>query len=105
MMPITAILLFAFTLADFSSFTYCKENSRGPFESQCVQLDSQGKGDVTFKRREAGPINVRIELSPAARDRFITTLSATNYLVGSESYESRRKVADLGRKHLILETA
>ena len=100
-----ASLLFAFTLADFSSFTFCKENSRGPYELQCVQLDSEAKGEVKFKRREADTISVQIQLSPSARDRFISALSATNYLEGGETYESRRKVADLGRKRLTLETS
>jgi hypothetical protein len=103
MMSPTVALLFLFTLADFSSFTYCKQNSRGPYESQCVQLDSQAKGEVTFKRRDADTTTVQIELSPAARDRFLATLSATNYLEASDTYESRRKVADLGRKRLTLE--
>jgi len=90
--------------ADFSSFTYCKENSRGLYESQCVQLDASARGEVRFKRRDADPESVQIQLSPGAKDRFISVLSTLNYLEDAADYESHRKVADLGRKHLILET-
>jgi hypothetical protein len=97
-------LVSVLALADFTSFTFCRENSRGPFELQCVQLDFQAKGEVKFKRRGADTINAAIQLSPAARDRFIAVLSATGYLNGPEKYESGRKVADLGQKRLTLVT-
>ena len=90
--------------ADFSSFTYCRQNSRGPYELQCVQLDPDGKGEVKFKRREAETVTVGVQLSLPAKSRFIAALAATNYLENSQTYESGRKVADLGRKHLALET-
>jgi len=98
-----AIFLSILRLADFSSFTYCHENSRGLYELQCVQLDSTAKGEVKFKRRQADAVNVQIQLSPAARERFMAALEATNYLAQGETYESNRKVADLGPKHLTLE--
>ncbi|HYR86986.1 MAG TPA: hypothetical protein VE422_23075 [Terriglobia bacterium] len=98
-----AILVSFLTLADFSSFSYCRENSRGPYELQCVQLDSNAKGEVKFKRREAETVNVLIQLSQAAQDRFLAVLAATNYLDQADTYESNRKVADLGRKRLTLE--
>src|SRR5262245_9997290 len=98
------ILLSLLAQADFSSFTYCRQNSRGPYELQCVQLDPDGKGQVNFKRSEAEHVNVGIQLSPAAKSRFISSLAGTNYLENGQSYESGRKVADLGRKHLTLET-
>ena len=98
-----AIFLSILRLADFTSFTYCRENSRGLYELQCVQLDSTAKGEVKFKRRQADSVNVQIQLSPAARERFMAALEATNYLAQGETYESNRKVADLGRKHLTIE--
>ncbi|PYS29653.1 MAG: hypothetical protein DMG11_08215 [Acidobacteria bacterium] len=98
-----AILVSFLTLADFSNFTYCRENSRGLYELQCVQLDANAKGEVKFKRREAETVNVPIQLSQPARDRFLAVLAATNYLDQGETYESNRKVADLGRKRLTLE--
>ena len=36
-----AMFLSVLALADFSSFTYCHENTRGPYELQCIQLDSE----------------------------------------------------------------
>jgi hypothetical protein len=98
-----AIVISFLALADFSNFTYCRENSRGPYELQCVQLDSSAKGEVKFKRREAETVNVQIQLSQAGRDRFLAALAATNYLDQAETYESNRKVADLGRKRLTIE--
>ena len=89
---------------DFSNFTYCHENTRGPFELQCVRLDPNAKGEVTFKRRDDETVKLGVQLSASARDRFITVLAAINYLESGETYESRRKVADLGRKRLTLET-
>src|SRR4029077_7111525 len=99
-MSFLAVLLSLLALADFSSFTFCRENSRGPFELQCVQLDAGAKGEVKFKRRGADTITASIQLSPAARDRFNGVLGATGNLNGAEKYESGRKVADLGQKHL-----
>ena len=98
-----AFFLAVLPLADFSSFTYCRETSRGLYELQCVQLDPQAKGEVKFKRRESDTINVHIQLSPAAQERFIAVLEATNSLAQGDTYESGRKVADLGRKRLTLE--
>ena len=102
-MIVSAILISFLTLADFATFTYCRENSRGLYELQCVQLDGDAKGEVKFKRRDADTVNVKIQLSPAARDRFVGVLAATNYLEHGDTYESPRKVADLGRKRLTIE--
>jgi hypothetical protein len=92
-----------FMLADFSSFTYCHENTRGPYEMQCIQLDAEAKGEVKFKRRQAETVNVSIQLSPAGRDKFLSVLSATSYLDHPETFESGKKIADLGAKHLTVE--
>ena len=98
------ILLFSFfRFADFSSFTYCHENTRGPYEIQCIQLDSEAKGEVKFKRRQAETVNVPIQLSPPGRERFIAALVATNYLDHPETFESGKKIADLGAKHFTIE--
>jgi hypothetical protein len=102
---ISAVFLFSFlAVADFSSFTYCHENTRGPYELQCIQLDPDAKGDVKFKRRQAETVNVAIQLSPAGRQKFLALLGATNYLEHPETFESGRKIADLGAKHLTVET-
>jgi hypothetical protein len=101
-MSLFAILLSVLTLADFSSFTFCRENSRGPFELQCVQFDAEAKGEVKFKRRGTDTITAAIQLSPAARGRFNAVLAATGNLNEADKYESGRKVADLGKKRLTL---
>ncbi len=103
-MNFLSLVLSFLLLADFSSFTFCRENSRGPFEMQCVQLDAAGKGEAKFKRRGADLITAAIQLSPQARDRFDTVIAATGNLSAAEKYESGRKVADLGKKHLTLVT-
>jgi len=96
---------FLFLFADFTSFTYCHENTRGPFELQCIQLDPVGKGEVKFKRRQADTVDLRIQLSPEAQEKFLSLLAGTNYLDHPETFESGKKIADLGAKHLTLETA
>jgi hypothetical protein len=103
-MTLSAIFLTLFAFADFSSFTFCRENSRGPFELQCVQLDADAKGEAKFKRRGADTISSSIQLSPAARDRFNAVIAATGNLSAADKYESGRKVADLGKKTLTLVT-
>src|ERR1700757_5269158 len=92
-----------FLLADFTSFTYCHDNSRGPYEVQCVQFDQNAKGEVKFKRREAETITVPIQLSDPAREKFLGVLAGTNYLDHPETFESGRKIADLGAKRVTLE--
>src|SRR5262245_10054542 len=99
----TAILVSFFALADFSSFTYCHDNNRGPYETQCVQLDADAKGEIRFKRRAAEAVNMPLQLSEAAKQRFVALLAATNYLENPETFESGRKIADLGAKRLIIE--
>jgi len=102
-MNFAAVLLSLLALADFSSFTYCHDNTRGPYETQCVRLDSDAKGEIKFKRREAETINLPLELSAAAREKFISLLAATNYLEHPETFESGKKIADLGAKRLSVE--
>ena len=104
MSSIASILIFSFfRLADFSVFTYCHENTRGPYEMQCIQLDAEAKGEVKFKRRQAETVNVPIQLSDAAREKFIAVVAGTNYLDHPETFESGKKIADLGAKHVTIE--
>jgi len=98
-----AALIYLLAFADFSSFTYCHDNTRGPYETQCVRLDADAKGEIKFKRREAEVINLPVQLSPAAREKFISLIAATNYLEHPETFESGKKIADLGAKRLTLE--
>jgi hypothetical protein len=99
----TAVLVSFLALTDFSSFTYCHDNTRGPYETQCVQLDADAKGEIRFKRRAAEAVNMPLQLSETARQKFTTLLAATNYLENPETFESGRKIADLGAKRLSIE--
>jgi len=101
LLPIVLLLLQSDA---FIKFNYCKESSRGLYELQCVDLDPSGKGMARFKRRGSEEIKVPVALSDGARERFVSAVVATNNLDGAESYESMRKVADLGKKHFTLET-
>lgn len=89
----------------FTHFTYCHEMSRGLFELQCVELDPAGKGLVEFKRKNGDPVKLGVLLSTPARERFLSMLDATNNLDQADTYESARKVADLGKKHVTIELA
>ena len=97
------LLFFYLALSDFTNFTYCHENTRGPYEMQCIQLDAEAKGEVKFRRRQAETVNVPIQLSQPARDKFMALLTATNYLDHPETFESGRKIADLGPKRLTIQ--
>jgi hypothetical protein len=99
----SAFFILLLTLADFSSFSYCHENTRGPYEVQCIQLDAAAKGDIKFKRRQADTVELPFELSPSAREKFLSLLAATNYLENPETFESGKKIADLGKKRLTVE--
>ena len=100
---VITLLLLTVLPQSFSHFSYCRENSRGPFELQCVELDAGGKGQVKLKHRDADSIGVDIELSPGAQNEFLAIVAATNNLEHADAYESNRKVADLGKKHLVIE--
>jgi len=100
---ISVFLISFLRLADFSSFTYCHENTRGPYEMQCIQLDGNARGEVKFKRRDADTINLPMQLSDTAKEKFLALLAATNYLDNPETFESGRKIADLGKKRLTIE--
>jgi hypothetical protein len=97
------LMLAATAQQDFTQFTYCRDaSSASNFETLCVQLDPNGVGEARFKRRDDDDIRLRIELSPGGKTQFLNVLAGTKYLANSANYESKRKVADLGRKHLTL---
>jgi len=98
------LLLLAAPQQSFTQFTYCRANAGGPFESLCIQLDPAGAGEARFKRREGEELKTAIALSPGGNTQFLRVLAGTKYLANAKTYESKRKVADLGRKHLTLET-
>jgi len=102
-MKFVLVLLLTLTQQSFTKFSYCHETSRGPYELQCVDLNSTGAGDVRLKPRGAEETNVTLELSNTARDRFLSALTAVNFLADGANYESKKKVADLGLKKIALD--
>jgi hypothetical protein len=105
-MNLLALLVFILlpTLQEpFSQFSYCRDTARGLYESQCVNFKADGTGELTFKRRGSEAVHLSLKLSPAGHTRFLAVLAATNHLSGAANWESKRKVADLGRKRLVLE--
>jgi len=48
-------------------------------------------------------VNMPLQLSQTAPQKFVTLLAATNYLENPETFESGRKIADLGAKRLSIE--
>jgi hypothetical protein len=93
------------TAQNFTKFTYCHESPSGPFEMLCIDLDSAAVGLARFKRRDDEEIRVALALSPGGKTQFLNVLAGTKYLEKAASYESKRKVADLGKKYLTLEMA
>jgi hypothetical protein len=87
----------------FTKFTYCRDSANGPFEMLCIDLDPSAVGEARFKRRDDDDLKFSITLSPGGKNQFISVLSGTKYLEKASTYESKRKVAELGKKHLILE--
>src|SRR5215813_11326879 len=103
-MTLLLAILFLFPQSPtFTRFTYCVEKSRGPYERQCVELNPEGKGQVRMKKRGLDEIKVDVALSASARERFQTILASTNYVEAGDTWESGRKVADLGKKQVTLE--
>jgi hypothetical protein len=109
MPPIRSILLVLVSIVlappDFTQFTYCRANPTSAIESLCIQLNPEGAGQTRFKRLEGEELRYPLTLSPGGVHRFLDVLAGTKNLADAKSYESRKKVADLGKKHLILETA
>ena len=90
--------------APFTQFTYCREYpSNTAYEKQCVQLKPDGAGTSRIKRREAAESAAPLTLSPSARAKFLSLLAATRNLADRRKYESKKNVANLGRKHITLE--
>jgi hypothetical protein len=89
--------------APFTRFTYCREMPRGVYEKQCLALTPDGAGESQLKRRGSDPVQSMFALSPSGRARLLSVIAATNNLEGRKDYETKKKVADLGKKHLSLE--
>jgi hypothetical protein len=93
-----------FSQPAFNKVAYCHETTRGIYESQCVDLTPDGVAAVRFKRRGADEVKTSVTLSAAAREKFVGIVAATNNLA-DENCESKNKVADLGPRHLSVESS
>lgn len=89
----------------FNRFVYCREFPSGVFEKQCLDLKPDGTGQSRFKRPGAEEASSVLTLSSNGREKFLSVVAATRNLADREKYESKRKVANLGRKHITLEMA
>jgi hypothetical protein len=89
--------------APFTRLTYCRETPRGLFEKQCLSVTPDGAGESQLKRRGSDQVQSTFTLSPSGRAKFLEVIAATNNLEDRKNYETKKKVADLGRKHVSLE--
>ena len=73
-------------------------------KSSVVDLKADGTGQSRFKRRVQQKLPSVLTLSSVrAREKFLSVIAATHNLADRQKYESKRKVANLGRKHITLE--
>jgi hypothetical protein len=88
----------------FTRFIYCREFPSGTYEKQCVDLKPDGTGESRFKPRGSQEMPaVALNLSSPGREKFVSIIAATQNLKDRDKYESKRRVANLGRKYLTLE--
>ena len=87
----------------FTRVTYCREFSGGVYEKQCADLKPDGTGQSRLKRRGGTETPAPLSLSPSGRERFLAVIAATRNLADRQKYETKKKVANLGRKHIVLE--
>jgi hypothetical protein len=111
MKPVIVLFLTALSLLAqgkdlFTRFIYCRESISGTYEKQCVDLKPDGIGESRFKPRGSQDMPaVVLTLSSPGREKFLSIIAATQNLKDREKYESKRRVANLGRKHITLEMA
>jgi hypothetical protein len=74
------------------------------YEKQCIDLKPDGTGQASIKRRGSETSIYPLTLSASGQARVRLALAATRGLADAQKYESKKKVANLGRKHLVLET-
>jgi hypothetical protein len=89
----------------FTRFVYCREMPGSTYEQQCVDLKPDGTGQARFRRTGAEDPPAAIALSAAGREKFLSLIAATRNLADRQKYESKRRVANLGHKHITLEVA
>jgi hypothetical protein len=89
--------------APFTRFTYCREFPSGLYEKQCIELKPDGTGQSRTKQRGAEEMQSELTLSSSGREKFLSVIAATRNLADRDRYETKKKVANLGQKHLTLE--
>ena len=87
----------------FARITYCHEFSGGAYEKQCVELKPDGTGQSRLKRRGGAETSGSLTLSQPGRERLLSVIAGTRNLADRQKYETTKKVANLGRKHIALE--
>jgi hypothetical protein len=87
----------------FTRFTFCHDFPSGLYEKQCIDLKPDGTGQARIKRRDADETQSAVTLSPSGKDKFLSVIAATRDLADRQNYETKKKVANLGRKHITLE--
>jgi hypothetical protein len=101
---LAAVSMFPQSKDSFIRFIYCREFPSGAYEKQCVDLKPDGTGESRFKPRGSQEMPpVPVTLSSQGREKLMSVIAATDNLKDREKYESKRKVANLGRKYLTLE--
>src|SRR6478736_439655 len=98
-------LLVLFQGDPFVRFTYCRDSLSGVYEKQCVELKAEGTGQSRFKPRGSAETQAALSLSASGREKFLAVIAGTRNLADRQKYESKRKVANLGHKHITLEMA
>ena len=86
----------------FTEFSFCREGPREGDPVHCLRLNDAGEGAFTI-RSEGRETVEPLQLSESAAGRFREWLAGTDYLENGSEYESRRNVANLGRKSLVVE--
>ena len=97
------LLLVLTPQSTFNRLTYCREFASGLYEKQCIELQADGTGESRVKRRGSEEIRSAMMLSKTAQEKARALVAGTRNLADPQTYESKRKVANLGRKHITLE--
>jgi len=87
-----------------SRFFWKKENSRGLLESYGIELNSNGKGQFYFKKRNDDEIKQPVKLRTSAIETLRALFQKADFLNESRDFVSQRKVADMGSKKVRFET-
>jgi len=65
-----------------------------------IEHDENGRGEITFERKNSDPISDPLDLSPATVARLKTLWSALHFLDSQQSYQSEKQYPHLGTNRL-----